>query len=345
MPDYVYSARSMSGSDVSGKLTANSRREALEMLARQSLFPLKLEDARKGQVDLNFFKPRIPDALIAQTLAQLADLMENGVPVLSAFQVLVKQTTHSTLKEVLTDLHDKISEGESIDNAFASHSKVFDDLTISIVRAGTEGAFLEDSLKRTAKFLEQQGEMRSKIIGAMIYPLILMFVGVALVTVLVVFFVPMFEPMFEQSVAQGAELPIATIWLMKSRVILLNYYPYVIGGVAVLFFWLRAQVATKWGRRLVDNWKLKLPVLGRIMLESSVARFCRVFGTLMENGVPILRALEISSGSTGNVILAEAIAKSSENVSSGESLSKPLSETGIIPPQVMAMITIAEESN
>ena len=335
----------MAGNDVSGKLSANSRREALDILARQSLFPLRVDDAKKGQIELRFFKQRIPDALIASTLAQLADLLENGVPVLGAFQVLVRQTNHPTLREVLTDLHDQVSDGEAIDNAFASHPRVFNDLTISIIRAGTEGAFLEDALKRTARFLEQQGELRSKIIGAMMYPLILAVVGTVLITGLVIFFVPRFEPMFDQVISQGGKLPLVTEILLAVRTFIQNYYIYLVVGIVVCFAWIRTQASTRWGRRLLDKWKLKLPIIGKILLESSVARFCRVFGTLLENGVPILRALDISSTSTGNVILADAISKSAENVSAGESLSKPLLETGIIPPQVMAMISVAEESN
>ncbi len=315
------------------------------MLARQSLFPLTVEDAKKGQIEIKLFKAKIPDLLIAQTLTQLADLLENGVPVLTAFQVLVKQATHPTLKEVVTDLHDRISDGEAIDSAFAAHPKVFNDLTISIIRAGTEGAFLEDALRRTARFLEVQGELRSKIVGAMIYPAILAIVGVVMVTVLIIFFVPQFQPMFDMVLEQGGSLPMITTLLLQSRVFMLKYYLYVLGGGVIAVFWLRIQMSTEWGKRLLDRGKLKIPIIGPILLESAVSRFCRVFGTLLENGVPILRALEISSGSTGNVILSDAIAKSAENVSSGESLSKPLAETGIFPPQVMAMLTIAEESN
>ena len=345
MPDFVYTARTLDGNDVTGKLAANSRREVLDVLARQSLFPLTIEDAKKGQIEIKLFKARIPDMLIAQTLTQLADLLENGVPVLTAFQVLVKQATHPTLKEVVTDLHDRIADGESIDSAFAAYPKVFNELTISIIRAGTEGAFLEDALRRTARFLEVQGELRAKIIGAMIYPMILFTVGISMVLVLIIFFVPQFQPMFDQIEEQGSALPFMTVCLLASREFLMQYYHYVLIGGAVAFFWLRVQMSTAWGRRFMDRWKLKLPIVGQIFLESAVSRFCRVFGTLLENGVPILRALEISSGSTGNVILADAINKSADNVSSGESLSKPLAETGIFPPQVMAMVTIAEESN
>jgi len=345
VPDFVYTARTLDGNDVTGKLAANSRREVLDVLARQSLFPLTIEDAKKGQIEIKLFKARIPDMLIAQTLTQLADLLENGVPVLTAFQVLVKQATHPTLKEVVTDLHDRIADGESIDSAFAAYPKVFNELTISIIRAGTEGAFLEDALRRTARFLEVQGELRAKIIGAMIYPMILFTVGISMVLVLIIFFVPQFQPMFDQIEEQGSALPFMTVCLLASREFLMQYYHYVLIGGAVAFFWLRVQMSTAWGRRFMDRWKLKLPIVGQIFLESAVSRFCRVFGTLLENGVPILRALEISSGSTGNVILADAINKSADNVSSGESLSKPLAETGIFPPQVMAMVTIAEESN
>ena len=315
------------------------------MLARQSLFPLTIEDAKKGQIEIKLFKARIPDMLIAQTLTQLADLLENGVPVLTALQVLVKQATHPTLKEVVTDLHDRIADGESIDSAFAAHPKVFNDLTISIIRAGAEGAFLEDALRRTARFLEVQGELQSKIIGAMIYPIILMTIGISVTLFVLIIIMPYFKPMFDQITEQGDTLPFMTICLLKFRELLVQYYHYTLVGGAVAFFWLRIQMSTTWGRRLKDRWKLKLPIVGQIFLESAVSRFCRVFGTLLENGVPILRALEISSSSTGNVILADAISKSADNVSSGESLSKPLAETGIFPPQVMAMITIAEESN
>lgn len=345
MPDFLYKAKTLTGVNVSGKLAANSRREALDVLARQSLFPSSVVDAKKGQININFGGRRISPTLIAATLSQLADLLENGVPVLTAFQTLVKQATQPGLKAVLNDLLDQVSEGESIDNAFASHPKVFNELTISIIRAGAEGAFLEDSLRRTARFLEQQGEMRAKIIGAMTYPLILCVVGFLLVTVLVTFFVPKFEPMFDQIVQQGGQLPAATVFLLKARTFIAAYWMYLGGGIAIVAVWVKMQATTKWGRRFLDRWKLKIPILGMILLESAVARFCRVFGTLLENGVPILRALDISSNSTGNVLLAEAITKSAENVSAGESLAKPLAETGIFPPQVMVMISVAEESN
>ncbi len=345
MPDYYYTARTTAGGEVTGQLTANSKREALDALHRLQLFPIRMEDAQRWQVNISFFKTKVSDASVAETLSQLADLLENGVPVLEAFRVLVNQTVNTTMRAVLEDIRDRIADGEAIDNAFSMHRDVFNDLTISIIRAGAEGAFLEDALRRTSKFLEQQAELKGKIIGAMIYPTILFVVGVSVVIVLLLFFVPMFMPFFEQMEAEGDPLPLTTQSLLWMRKILLAYGIYVAGGLAFAAVWIQGQLSTPWGVRVWDRLKLQMPLIGKILLSGAVSRFCRVLGTLLENGVPILRSLEISSHSTGNTLLAEAVKRSAENVSSGEPLSKPLAEAGIIPPQVMAMISVAEESN
>ncbi|MDO4587167.1 MAG: type II secretion system F family protein [Planctomycetia bacterium] len=346
MPDFKYKARNKIGKEIQGRLSANTKKDVLDLLSRQGMFPISVEDANKGDIDLGkLFKRRPPDSLIAAFLSQLAELLENGVPVLTAFQVLGKQATNPVLKEVVNDIHDQIADGQEIDVAFASHPRIFNDLTISIIRAGAEGAFLEDSLKRTAKFMEQQAELKGKITGAMIYPAMLCIVGTIVVTVLVVFFVPKFEPMFDQYVDGGHELPFATISLLAFRDFLSKYGIYALSGLILGGFWLRFQMMTKWGRQFVDRWKLKIPIIGPIALNSAVSRLCRVLGTLLQNGVPILRALEISSHSTGNSLLATAVEKAVESVSAGEPLSKPLSDANFMPPQVMAMISISEESN
>lgn len=345
MPDFVYTARTLHGDDVTGKLTANTKRDVLDVLARQSLFALTIENAKKGHIEIKMLRGRVPNAMIAATLQQLAELLDNGVSILAAFQVLVKQTKHPRMKEVLTDIHDRVSDGESIDSAFAAHPKVFNALTISIIRAGVEGAFLEDSLKRVARFLEEANEMKSRIVGAMIYPAILSVIGVTMVFVLLTFFVPKFEPLFQMSETNGKPLPIITSSLIEGNKLITKYGLYALGVFVAVLFWIWCQLTTPWGRKLVDRLKLKLPLVGEILLNSSVAGLCRVLGTLLANGVPILKSLEISSQSTGNLILTDAVNKAAENVSSGESLSKPLGESGIMPPQVMAMISVAEESN
>lgn len=346
MPDFKYKAKNRAGKDVVGTMTANTRKEALDRLAAQKLFPVSVEDAHKNDVDVGkWFHRKPPAPAVADFLTQLGELLENGVPVLTAFNALGKQTPNLALREVVVDIGDQVADGQSVDEAFSSHARVFDDLTLSVIRAGNEGAFLEAALKRTAKFIEDQAEIKGRIKGAMIYPTVLATVGVIVVTVLLVGFVPKFEPMFESVVESGKSLPLATVGLLWFRDFCGKYGLYVFGATVALLVWLKIQARSKSGRRFIDKWKLRIPIFGPVFQASAVSKLCRVLGTLLQNGVPILRALEISARSTGNALYQETVEKAVDSVSAGEPLSKPFLESGLIPPQAMTMISVAEESN
>jgi len=344
MPEFVYVARNPAGHDVRGTITASTKRETLAMLAQRDLFPLHVEPARPGVRRLAL-RGRIKAQAVATNLQQLADLLQNGVPLLKALDILAAQATPRELGEVLIDVRDRVAEGAPLDEAMARHPRVFGELTVSMVRAGAEGAFLEDALKRTADFLELQEELKWRVVGAMTYPAILAVAGALVTVVLIVFFVPKFAALFARLEQQGGGLPWATVALLSLSDFLGRYGLYLAGVAVLSAWWLRRAAATPRGRRLIDRWKLKLPVAGRIFLHSAVSRFCRVLGTLLRNGVPLLRALEISSESAGNRLLGEAIRASAENISSGETLARPLAQCGLIPRPIMAMITVAEESN
>ena len=331
-----------------GSITAGNKREALSALADRALFPIQVDSTEKAKspwkINLGG-AGRIKAEVLASTLTQLSDLLENGVPILESLRLLSEQCAHPRMQEVLTEIHDQVVEGKPLDEAFGLHPNVFGELTVSMVRAGSEGAFLEDALKRTADFLELQEELKSRVKGAMAYPAFLAVAGFVVTVVLIVFFVPKFAELFEQLEKQGA-LPTPTVALLAISDFLGSLGGIFLGGALVGGgFWARKALATPQGRLFADRWKLKLPVAGSIFLGSAVSRFCRVLGTLLRNGVPLLRALEISQDSTGNLVLAEAIRASAENISSGDTLSRPLGECGLIPKPVMAMIKIAEESN
>ncbi|MFV2065377.1 MAG: type II secretion system F family protein [Pirellulales bacterium] len=345
MHEFAYTARNDSGEDVVGTISAASKREALRALSERSLFPLQVETSQPASERWQFGKRRVSTSQLTTNLTQLAELLESGVPLLKSLTILADQATHPELSRVLSDVRDQVAEGAPLDEAFARHPHVFNGLTISMVRAGSEGAFLEDALQRTAGFLEQQEELQSRVVGAMTYPAILAIAGFTVTLVLIIFFVPKFAELFARLEERGG-LPIATVWLLWLSDTLGSYYGI---GMAVLFggglMWGKHQLTTDRGRLLADRWKLKLPVVGPIFLGFALSRFCRILGTLLRNGVPLLRSLEISSESTGNQVLANAILNSVENISSGETLSRPLAECGIIPGPVMAMISVAEESN
>ena len=347
MAEFAYTARNHSGKNVAGTLSANSKREALAMLSEQALFPLQLNDINEKRKTFgNLFKPsrKIKTELIAGTLTQLADLLENGVPLLNSLNVLIEQDINPVLTEVLQDVHDRVIDGMQLDQALAKHEVIFGELAISMVKAGSEGAFLEDALKRTAAFMQLQEELKGRVKGAMAYPAFLGVAGLIVTIVLIVYFVPKFAELFA-SLEENGGLPTPTVILLGLSDFLGAYGKYILIVLVAIGYKVRTYFKTEKGRMALDKWKLKIPVAGDIFLGTAISRFCRVLGTLLTNGVPLIRALEISQDSTGNRILGKAIGASAEHVTAGDTLSKPLNECGLFPKPIMAMINVAEESN
>ena len=343
MPEFTYTARDQSGEQVAGSISAPSHHDALGMLNERALFPLNVAEQKARQSSFGV-KKRISSELLSTTLAQLADLLNSGVPLLRSLDVLASQASHPRLQSVLEDVRARVAEGATLDEALDKHVDVFGELTISMVRAGGEGGFLEDVLQRTAEFIEHQQELKSRVVGAATYPAILATAGTIAVVVLIVFFVPKFEPLFAR-LAERGELPALTTALLWTSHTAGAYGIFVVGVLAVVAVWASQQIKSDKGRRCVDRVKLRIPAIGGIYLSLAVSRFCRVLGTLLRNGVPILRSLEISSDSTGNKILAIAIREAGENISAGESLAVPLGQSGLFPRTVVEMIRVAEESN
>lgn len=344
MPQYVYTARTATGENVAGTITAPSKREMLHALSEQALYPLHVE---RGEPARSWwrFKHRIKAQHIADNLRQLGDLLQNGVPMLAALDILATEAAHRELAEVLTEVRDRVADGTALDDAMARHPNVFGELTVSMVRAGTEGAFLEESLDRTAAFLELQEEMKGRLVGAMFYPAFLATIGFIVTFCLIVFFVPKFAELFARLEREGGGLPWATVVLLGLSDVLGRWGLVLAAALVGLVVWLRHAASTPRGRLLIDRGKLKIPLAGKIFLGAAVSRFCRVLGTLLRNGVPLLKSLDISSASAGNVVLAQAIRDAAENISSGETLAQPLAACGLIPRPIMAMIRVAEESN
>ncbi len=348
MPDFTYIARDPTGAKIEGSMSANSEADVITRLSNDSLFPVSVTDAADGakkSLEMNLeFGGKPNDQKMAVFYQQLASLLENGVPLIRSLTLLKTQIKNKKLKEALVDVIARVEDGEELATCFRRHDHIFSDMAINMSRAGAEGGFLEDALDRVGTFTEQQADLKAKTVGAMIYPVILASMGTLIVSVLVIFFVPKFATVFESLKAEG-ELPAVTVWLLWFSDTLRNYGLIILLVVGVLFAILRTQLATEAGKMFVDRWKLKIPLVGPILLSLAVARFCRVLGTLMTNGVPILRGLEISREATGNRVLSQAIEKATDNVTSGESLSVPLKKSGHFPLEVTEMISVAEESN
>ncbi|MEM7313997.1 MAG: type II secretion system F family protein [Planctomycetota bacterium] len=343
MPDFEYTARNMTGQLVTGTMAAATERDVLSQLTSQSLFPVKVEAGKKQGASV-FRSKRVSGQVLATLYGQLSSLLRSGVPLLRSLNLLRDQSSHAGLKEILEDVHAKVEDGSTLAEAMERHERTFRPMTVSMVRAGSEGGFLEDALDRVSTFTEEQEDLKARTLGALAYPIFLSVFGTLVVTALIVFFVPSFAEMFERLREKG-ELPVATEVLLKISDTV-NAYGFIILGVLIgIGVLLRRQLLTDRGQRFADKIKLRIPILGTIFRNLSIARICRVLGTLLKNGVPILRSLEISQQAAGNHSLSDVLVSAAENVSSGDPLAKPLARSEHFPPEIVEMISVAEESN
>ncbi len=342
MPNFAYVARNAAGQKITGSLAAASERDVINTLTQKSLFPVSVA-AEKSSTPISL-GGRVSEQRIATFYSQLASLLKNGVPLIKSLQVLRAQAGNQTLQNALDDIISRIEEGQTLGDSFARHPRLFNEVAVNMARAGAEGGFLEDALERVAMFTEHQAELKARTIGSLIYPIVLAVVGTLVVSALLIFVVPQFEVMFARLEERG-EMPLFTKWLLT----LSNFLKYrgwvVLLVFAILYFALRVQLRTERGKQSLDLFKFRVPLFGAIFRNLAISRFCRVLGTLLKNGVPILKGLEISRDAAGNLVLSQAIANATENITSGEKLSVPLSKSGHFPRNVTEMISVAEESN
>ncbi len=340
MPHFNYVARDAGGNRVTGTIEAASQQEVLAAIAGRALFPIEIggKQTERGS------RRRVPASMLATTLGQMSDLLQSGVPLLRALEVLRRQTSHAGMREILSDLHRQVEDGASLAEAMHRHQRVLGQITVSMVQAGGEGGFLEESLARVAGFIEAQEDLKSRTVGALAYPIVLAGIFVAVVVGLLVFFVPRFESIFAV-MRQRGDLPLLTEWLLSTSRFAWNWSLWIAIVLALAGSTAWKWLVTEQGQAWRDQWKLRLPVVGPIFRNLAVSRFCRVLGMLLSHGVPILRALQISSEAAGNRVLATAIVAATKNISAGQTLAQPLARCEHFPETIVEMIAVAEESN
>jgi len=346
MPTYTYQARTIDGRMVTGVLTAENQQGALRSLDERALFPIVVEEG--GQAAKSIVPGRrrkLKLRVLATFYSQFSDLLRAGVPVLRSLDVLARQKSHPLLTEILNEVRDDVAGGETLADAMAKHPNAFSELHVAMIRAGERGGFLEDVLARISQFAERQDELRNKLVGSMIYPCILMLAGVGVVTFLMSFVVPKIRSVLERGT--GLPLPTRILFTVSD---FFNPSKSVVGlavpvGLVLGLLAFYSYTRTESGRRLYDRLRLRVPVIGSIVRMVSICRFCRILGTLLHNGVPILQALRVAKDSAGNVILAEAIEKATDSVTKGETVAQPLAASGLFPLDIVDMIAVAEESN
>jgi len=339
MPKFQYTARNLSGGKVAGLIEADGEGAAIQLLERKELYPVDIWNT-EDKADNRLFRGRISNRDLGVMYGQLSDLLGSGVPLLRALKSIVKSTVNKRLKGVLSDIHNSVADGKSLYESMAEHHNIFPALHTVMVQAGERASFIEEVLESLSVFLERLDELRGKVLGALIYPVMLVMLGGTVMVSALVFFVPKFEPMLA-----GIEKPMPTEVIFFLSESIRNYWAIIataIGGL-VAFFWSAMQSQSS--KRAMERWRLKIPVAGTAMRMVAITRFCRILGTMLANGVPILQALAISRDATGSALLAENIDEAIKNVRAGEPLTEPLKGGGLFPEQVLAMISVAEESN
>jgi general secretion pathway protein F/type IV pilus assembly protein PilC len=259
---------------------------------------------------------------------------------LRALDCLIKSTVNAGLRDLLKEIRTSVADGKTLTDSLRQYPESFPTLHTAMIQAGERAAFLEDVLRGLSGFLERFEELRSKVMGALIYPALLTALGTVVMFAALVFFVPRFEPLLA-----NAKKPLPTEVLFGASKFVRQFWyllPVGLGGiVALVWANLRSEVA----RRKIESWRLKVPVVGSAFRLLAITRLCRILGTMLANGVPLLQALKISQGATGSGLLADRIAEASDAVRDGKRLSEPLGAGGFFPEQILAMIVVAEESN
>jgi general secretion pathway protein F len=342
MASFHYIARNLQGQRVTGVLQAASDAAALRALDDRKLFPVQVTPAAEpGQGLLaQLSAGRVRASEVGAVYSQLADLLGAGLPLLRALSTLTRTNANPTLVALIQKVHDDVAAGKSLADAMSQHPKAFTQLHCAMLRAGERGGFVEQVLTNLSTFIERQDELRGKVRGAMIYPALLVFIGSTLMAVALIVMVPKFRPMFE-----GFPLPLPSRVLFAMSTLAVDYWPMVLAVTALLAFLAGSFVRSETGFNLWERWRLRIPFLGRTMTMVAITRLCRILGTMLANGVPILQALAIARDAAGSLVLAECVDQAAENVRKGQPLTQPLRDSGLFPGQIVEMIAVAEESN
>lgn len=370
MANFQYIALDAKGEQTTGFIQANSESEAIQMLRNNGLYPTQVVEEGKGALGAGGAKAKPgkskpsaskgkakvkrgtggkikPKALMVFT-RQLATLIDSGLPLLRSLTVLTKQEPNPVLKQTVNALADSVQGGSTFSESLAGHPKIFNKLYVNMVKAGELGGVLEVVLTRLAEYMEKANKLKNKIVSAMVYPLIVLFIAVGILVFMMLVIVPRFKKMFAE---QGdTEMPALSAFVFNFSDNMIRTTAGIPNAVWVflvcagIFVGVKVWGNTPVGRKNIDNFKLSLPLFGDILRKSSIARFSRTLGTLVTSGVPILQALMITRDTAGNVIVAEAIDKVHDSVKEGESIVTPLQSSKVFPPMVISMVDVGEET-
>jgi len=343
---YTYKGRDTTGKVVSGKLEAATEGAAVARLRTLSISPIEVRPAVAGsglqmEINVGFLEKKVKLKDLAVMSRQMSTMVGSGLSILKTLTILAEQTENKKLRESLNQVRSQIEGGSSLSDAFARQPTVFPPLMIHLIRAGETGGFLDQALQSVAETFEKDVKLRSTIKSAMTYPVVVLSMAVVGVIAMLVFIVPVFEQMFTNL---GSELPLPTQILVLISNNMVWILPVLIVAAVIFTVWWGRNKHEPKVRKVVDAWKLKLPVFGSLFQKIAIARFARNFSTMTKSGVPILQSLAIVGETSGNWVVEEAMHKVQDSVRVGRSIAAPLLEEAVFPPMVSQMVAVGEDS-
>jgi type IV pilus assembly protein PilC len=336
MPTFAYTARTLGGELKSATMDAASRDDVVAQLKRQRLIIVKVDQEKAKK------RPgRIKTRDIVIFTRQFSTMINAGLPLVQALDILSKQSENKALQEVTRQVVYDVESGNTVADALRKHPKAFTDLYVNMVAAGEAGGILDTILMRLATFLEKNDALVGKVKSAMIYPGVIMSVAAIAIMVLLIFVIPVFENMFA---SVNMALPLPTRIVIGASKFLTGYWWAVLAAVFAIVTGTKRYYATSAGQLKIDSLLLKVPVLGDLLRKSAVSRFTRTLGTLISSGVSILDGLEITAKTAGNRVIHDAIMESRASIAGGDTISAPLQKSAVFPPMVISMIAVGEQT-
>jgi len=341
---YIYSVRDNSGKLIKGSMDASSEADLVDKLHKMGCTPIKIEESSEEEVKsddiLERFKRVKPSDMIMFNL-QLASMIDAGLTILGSLKIISLQTTNPKLKVIVGGLHASISEGSSFSEALEKHPEVFPSLFVSMVSAGEIGGTLSVVLSRYAAYVEQQEELKQKIKGALLYPSILLFVGLAVIVFIVSFVMPKFITIFLNA---NVPLPLPTILIYNFGMGIKNYWYIILFVFLVSFLSAKMYIRTKRGKSQFDKLVLRIPIIGPLARRIVVVRFAYALANLLESGVPLLQALDSTGNIVGNTVFSDEIKNVRANVEKGERLGQALQSGNKFPVDVVQLVSVGEDT-
>jgi type IV pilus assembly protein PilC len=340
MPAFVWKGKTRDGKVVSGERVADSKEAVMALLRRDQILVSSVKEKGK-EVALPKLGGGVPSKDLAIFVRQFSVMIDAGLPLVQCLEILGSQQENKTFAKILQQTRMDVEGGSSLADAMRKHPKAFDDLFTNMIAAGEAGGILDTILKRLATYIEKAVKLKAQVKGAMVYPVAVISIAGIVIAVILWKVIPTFAAMFE---GLGAQLPLPTRLVIAASNWFVRLLPFLIVGIVLAVIAFKRYYATYGGRRVVDKFVLRMPILGVIMQKIAVARFCRTLSTLISSGVPILDGLEITARTAGNAIVEDAIMMVRKGVESGLTVAQPLKESGVFPPMVVQMIGVGEQT-